>query len=88
MIVVSVLLILVAVTLLALGLSSGSSGLLVASTTRRTASARATATSAWAFTRACRPSASGSHPPVSTTVKRRPLHVASYATRLRAPLTL
>ena len=54
-----------------------------ASTTSSTASADSIARSAWAATRAANPRASGSHPPVSTTVKRRPAHCASYATRSR-----
>ena len=57
--------------------SSASVAPTVASTTNSTASAAAMATSAWALTAAARPSASGSQPPVSTTVKRRPRHCAS-----------
>ena len=48
-----------------------------ASTTNITASAMLTATSAWAEIRSKRPRASGSQPPVSTTVKARPFQVAS-----------
>src|SRR5512144_2347101 len=55
----------------------------VASTTNSTASAALTATSACAAMRSARPRASGSHPPVSTTVKARPFQVASYDTRSR-----
>src|SRR6187200_3315192 len=55
----------------------------VASTTNSTASARPTAISAWAAIRSASPRASGSQPPVSTTVKARPLQLASYETRSR-----
>ena len=48
-----------------------------ASTTRITASAVCIATEACSATNCCRPLASGSHPPVSCTMKRRPLHSAS-----------
>ncbi len=49
----------------------------IASTTKRTTSAVCTAISAWAAIAAARSFASGSQPPVSTTVKRRPDHCAS-----------
>jgi hypothetical protein len=49
----------------------------VASTTKRTASAACTATSACAAIRSASPRASGSQPPVSTTVKALPFHSAS-----------
>ena len=49
----------------------------VASTTNSTASARPTAISACAAIRSARPRASGSQPPVSTTVKARPFQFAS-----------
>ena len=49
----------------------------VASTTKSTASAREIAISACAAIRWAMPLASGSHPPVSTTVKARPFQVAS-----------
>ena len=49
----------------------------VASTTKMTTSAVCTAISAWAAMAAARSLASGSQPPVSTTVKRRPFHWAS-----------
>ncbi len=55
----------------------------VASTTNSTASARLTAISAWARIASARPRASGSQPPVSTTVKARPFQLASYETRSR-----
>src|SRR6185312_16163319 len=55
----------------------------LASTTSSTASAVRMAWSACAATRAWNPLASGSQPPVSTTVNRRPDHCASYATRSR-----
>jgi len=50
---------------------------MVASTTKSTASAIVTAISAWARIRSARPRASGSQPPVSTTVNARPFQVAS-----------
>jgi hypothetical protein len=49
----------------------------VASTTKSTASARLTAISACARMRSASPRASGSQPPVSTTVKVRPFQIAS-----------
>jgi hypothetical protein len=49
----------------------------VASTTNNTASASPTAISAWALIRSAIPRASGSQPPVSTTVKARPFQWAS-----------
>jgi hypothetical protein len=49
----------------------------VASTTNSTASASETATSAWPAIRSASPRASGSQPPVSTTVNARPFHRAS-----------
>ena len=49
----------------------------VASTTNSTASAMVVATSACAAMRSVRPRASGSQPPVSTTVNARPFHFAS-----------
>jgi hypothetical protein len=49
----------------------------VTSTTNSTASAAATANSACVATLAMNPRASGSHPPVSTSVKRRPRQSAS-----------
>ncbi len=49
----------------------------VASTTNITTSAVGTAISAWAAIAAARSLASGSQPPVSTTVNRRPDHWAS-----------
>ena len=49
----------------------------VASTTNSTASASPTAISAWARIRSARPRASGSQPPVSTTVNVRPFQIAS-----------
>ena len=58
--------------------SSASVMPMVASTTNSTASARLTAISAWARIASARPRASGSQPPVSTTVKARPFQVASY----------
>ena len=53
------------------------------STTNSTASASDTATSAWSEICSAMPRASGSQPPVSTTVNRRPFHEASYDTRSR-----
>src|SRR3954447_16437349 len=55
----------------------------VASTTNSTASAALMAISACAATRAAIPTASGSQPPVSTTVNSRPAQLASYDTRSR-----
>ena len=55
----------------------------VASTTKSTASASVTAISAWARMLSASPRASGSQPPVSTTVKARPFQLASYDTRSR-----
>ena len=49
----------------------------VASTTNSTTSAVWTAISAWSAIAARRSLASGSQPPVSTTVNRRPFHFAS-----------
>ena len=54
-----------------------------ASTTNSTASARPTAVSACSEIFCGHSRASGSQPPVSTTVNRRPFHSASYATRSR-----
>ncbi|CNV83057.1 Uncharacterised protein [Mycobacterium tuberculosis] len=48
-----------------------------ASTTRITASAVRMATEACSATNRCRPLALGSHPPVSCTTNRRPVHSAS-----------
>ncbi len=48
-----------------------------ASTTRITASAVRMATEACSATSCCSPLASGSHPPVSCTTNRRPVHSAS-----------
>ncbi|EUA35370.1 hypothetical protein I552_6171 [Mycobacterium xenopi 3993] len=48
-----------------------------ASTTRITASAVRIATDACSATNCCSPFASGSHPPVSCTTNRRPVHSAS-----------
>src|SRR5215207_9557933 len=55
----------------------------VASTTKSTASATWIATSACAAMRSAIPRASGSQPPVSTTVNARPFQIASYDTRSR-----
>ena len=49
----------------------------VASTTSTIASTDCIARSAWSATACCNPLASGSHPPVSWTTKRRPDHSAS-----------
>jgi len=57
--------------------SSGSVMPIDASTTNSTASASPTAISAWARIASARPRASGSQPPVSTTVKERPFQSAS-----------
>ena len=54
-----------------------------ASTTKRTASASRTACSAWALTLPSRPAAEAIHPPVSTSVNRRPSHSAVTALRSR-----
>jgi hypothetical protein len=53
------------------------------STTSSTTSAVCIADSACAAIAAARPTASGSQPPVSTTVNGRPFQSASYATRSR-----
>lgn len=55
----------------------------IASTTNSTTSAVTTAVSACAAMAAARSLASGSQPPVSTTVNCRPAHCASYGTRSR-----
>jgi hypothetical protein len=55
----------------------------VASTTNSTTSAVCTAISACVAIARARSRASGSHPPVSTTVNCRPFQVASYGTRSR-----